>query len=42
VYNESPNEVAADRRAFREDWKAIGDDLRQALSQYRLEIRENG
>lgn len=35
VYNVSPDGDTADIRAFREDWKAIGDDMRIALVQYR-------
>ena len=35
VYNISINGEAADARAFYEDWKAIGDDMRIALGNYR-------
>lgn len=37
TYNVSPNGEVADIRAFQEDWKAIGDDLRNALDIYRKE-----
>lgn len=35
TYNESPDEETADIRAFQEDWKAIGDDMRKVLLAYR-------
>lgn len=35
VYNISITGEAADARAFHEDWKAIGDDMRIALESYR-------
>ena len=34
-YNISPNESIADARAFQQDWKAIGDDMRAALMAYK-------
>lgn len=35
TYNISATEEMADARAFYEDWKAIGDDMRAALEIYR-------
>ena len=37
-YNTSESGAEADTRALRSDWKAVGDDLRQAIAQYRTEI----
>lgn len=37
TYNESPNGEIADARAFREDWKAVGDDMRRALEAFQNE-----
>ena len=34
-YNVSPSEGVADIRAFQQDWKAIGDDMRRALEVFR-------
>ena len=34
IYNVSPNGDIADIRAFQEDWRAIGDDMRRALEAY--------
>jgi hypothetical protein len=35
VYNESRSEEEADAIALEQDWKAIGDDLRKAVIQYK-------
>jgi len=35
VYNTSATGELADARAFQEDWKALGDDMRAALESYR-------
>ncbi|MDO8720739.1 MAG: hypothetical protein Q7J31_00700 [Syntrophales bacterium] len=35
TYNISATGEIADARAFQEDWKAIGDDMRAALQIYR-------
>ena len=35
IYNISVTGELADARAFQEDWKAIGDDMRAALEIYR-------
>ena len=35
AYNMSATGELADIRAFQEDWKAIGDDMRAALEMYR-------
>jgi hypothetical protein len=35
TYNISATSEMADARAFYEDWKAIGDDMRAALENYR-------
>ncbi len=37
VYNQSSTPEAADARALRADWEAIGDDLRAATEQVRRE-----
>ena len=37
VYNTSATGELADTRAFQEDWKAVGDDMRAALESYRSE-----
>lgn len=37
VYNISPDEQTADMRAFQEDWKALGNDMRAALAAYKEE-----
>ncbi len=42
TYNESLSGDLADKRAFSEDWKAIGEDLRSALLKYRTEQTHNG
>lgn len=34
-YNSSPTEEIADRRALHSDWKAVGDDIRDAIAKYR-------
>ena len=36
-YNVSATGQIADARAFREDWKAIGDDMRDVLAAYKKE-----
>ncbi len=36
-YNGSESGTEADTRALRSDWKAVGDDLRQAIAQFRQE-----
>jgi len=36
-YNDSESGTEADARALRSDWRAVGDDLRQAIAQYRQE-----
>jgi len=36
-YNGSESGVDADTRSLSSDWKAIGNDLRQAIAQYRQE-----
>lgn len=38
IYNESGTGEKADVRALRQDWKAIGDDLRDAVEKYRKEL----
>jgi len=38
LYNDSDTGEHADLRAFHQDWKAIGDDLRAALEKYRKEL----
>lgn len=35
VYNTSASGEVADLRAFNEDWKAIGDDMRVVLASYK-------
>ncbi len=37
-YNTSENGAEADARALGSDWKAVGDDLRAAIAQYRKEM----
>ncbi len=39
-YNTSGSGSAADLEALRADWKAIGNDLRQAMSQFESENSE--
>lgn len=39
-YNTSPNEQMADAKALSEDWKAVGDDLRSALAEYRSSLEK--
>ncbi len=36
-YNGSESGAEADARALRSDWQAVGDDLRQAIAQFRRE-----
>jgi hypothetical protein len=36
-YNISTTGEIADARAFQEDWKAIGDDMRAVLAAYKAE-----
>lgn len=36
-YNTSESGAEADARALGSDWKAVGDDLRAAIAQYRKE-----
>ena len=36
-YNYSETEDVADARALRSDWRAVGDDMRQAVIQFRRE-----
>jgi hypothetical protein len=38
-YNSSPTEDIADRRALYSDWKAVGDDIRDAITTYRDALR---
>ena len=38
TYNISASGELADARAFQEDWKAIGDDMRAALEIYRSQL----
>lgn len=44
TYNVSATGDLADTRAFLEDWKAIGDDMRAVLAAYKKEqeCRANG
>jgi hypothetical protein len=37
VYNISATGELADTRAFQEDWKTIGDDMRAVLAAYKKE-----
>lgn len=37
TYNISATGELADTRAFQEDWKAIGDDMRAVLAEYKKE-----
>ena len=37
IYNISATGELADVRAFQEDWKAIGDDMRTVLATYKKE-----
>lgn len=39
VFNTSTTPEHADARAAYEDWRAVGDDLRQALAQEKLRSR---
>lgn len=34
AYNESPTEAEADIVALKNDWRAVGDDLRSSISDY--------
>lgn len=34
AYNESPTEAEADITALKNDWRAVGDDLRSSISNY--------
>lgn len=34
AYNESPTEAEADIVALKNDWRAVGDDLRSSISNY--------
>lgn len=34
AYNEHDTEAEADRAAIRNDWLAVGDDIRSAMKQY--------
>ena len=40
VYNDSPLEEGADLKAISEDWKAVGNTLRDALAEYRTSINK--
>jgi len=44
IYNLSATGELADVRAFKEDWKAIGDDMRTVLAAYKKEqeLKANG
>lgn len=44
TYNISPSGEIADARAFYEDWKVVGDDMRASLEEYRKnqELKING
>lgn len=44
IYNLSATGELADVRAFEEDWKAIGDDMRTVLAVYKKEqeLKANG
>ncbi len=44
TYNISATGELADARAFQEDWKAIGDDMRAVLAAYKneQECKANG
>ena len=37
-YNTSENGAEADARALASDWKAVGNDMRPAIAQYRKEM----
>jgi hypothetical protein len=37
-YNESPNEVEADIAALKNDWQAVGDDLRSSVTTYEQHV----
>ncbi len=39
-YNDSQSGHLADTRALRSDWQAVGDDLRQAMAQFRKDHAE--
>jgi hypothetical protein len=37
-YNESPTEAEADVTALKNDWRAVGDDLRSSISTYEQQL----
>jgi hypothetical protein len=42
MVNSSSDEDEADAIAIRQDWYAVGDDLRKAISDYRGKVTVNG
>jgi hypothetical protein len=44
-YNTSPSDELADCRALRSDWRAVGDDLQEAMNSFKTDLpadRSNG
>lgn len=39
-FNTSPSDEAADRRALRSDWDAVGDDIRMAMEEIDRELSQ--